>query len=157
MPCDVMKNLKPILPILLTLVGLGVGFFGGIEYKNYQQKKMVRNFTTGTGVQRFNRNGSVAGAETGGMMFRGGLLGSILILDDSSMTVRLTDGSTKLVLFSDSTKYANNQTGVRGDLVQGLNVVVFGTPNSDGSVTATDIQLNPELGRPQPSPSPSGN
>lgn len=85
-------------------------------------------------------------------MGRGGVIGSIISMDDKSITVKLADGSSKIVLFSDATTYSNTVRAAKSDLKVGENVAIFGAANSDGSVTATEIQLNPEFFRPSPSP-----
>jgi hypothetical protein len=149
-----MKDMKPVLPIILILVGLGVGFGGGYFFRNYQLTKMRGNFAAGGANGTFQRfNGAVGARGTGqnGMM-RGGTSGSILSMDDKSITVKMPDGSTKIVFLSDTTKYSNTAVSTRNDLKTGENVAVFGTPNSDGSVTATSIQLNPMNFVPQDSP-----
>lgn len=149
-----MRNLKPILPIILILVGLGVGFFAGYQYRNYRLKKTVGTMMNGNGTfQRFI--GGRNGGQNGGMMGRGGVFGSILSIDDKGITVKLTDGSSKIVLFSDATTYSNTVVATKSDLKTGENVAVFGTTNSDGSMTATNVQINPEFGRPQTSPVPT--
>ena len=79
------------------------------------------------------------------MMGRGGVAGSIVSMDDKSITVKMTDESTKIVLFSDATAYSNAATASKEDLKVGVDVVVFGATNSDGSVTATNVQINPAL------------
>jgi hypothetical protein len=146
-----MKNARVIVPIIAVLVGLGVGFFGGIEYKNYQANKLRSTFAAG-GAQRFTgtRTGqNVAGA-------RGGAVnGTILSMDAKSITVKMSDGSTKIVLFSGSTTYSNTATASASDLKVGSEVAVFGAANSDGSVTAANVQINPMSFRPQGSPSPT--
>lgn len=38
-----MKNVRMLVPIICVLVGLGVGFLGGFEYKNYQTMKRPSN------------------------------------------------------------------------------------------------------------------
>jgi hypothetical protein len=149
-----MKNTKVIVPIILVLVGLGAGFFGGIQYRNYQINKARSTFAAGgtNGAQRF-----IGGRGTGqnGMMRGGAVTGSILSMDSTSMTVKLADGTTKIVLFGGSTTYENTVTAQASDLKVGGDVAVFGTANSDGSVTATNIQINPQFGRSiTPSPTP---
>jgi hypothetical protein len=53
---------------------------------------------------------------------------------------------------------SKTQTTSKSDLTQGANVAVFGSPNSDGSVTAQNVQLNPMFRmRPDGSPMPSGS
>ena len=130
---DIFKNTKILVPVLCVLIGLGIGFFGGIQFKNYQLKKSAGNFQS--------RNGN---AQQGGV--RGGAVsGSILSMDDGGITVKLSDGSSKIVLFGDSTTYSNTIDASRADLKVGDNIAVFGSANSDGSVTATSVQINPKF------------
>lgn len=149
-----MKNAKVIVPIILVLVGLGAGFFGGIQYRNYQINKARGNFVLGASGQRFT--GTRGTGQNGiGMMRSGAVTGSILSMDAISLTVKLADGSTKIVLFSGTTTYENTIAAQASDLKVGGEVAVFGTSNSDGSVTATSIQINPQFGRVVPSPTPA--
>jgi hypothetical protein len=152
------KNTNPIFPIILVLVGLGAGFFGGIQYRNYQINKARTAVGGAAGTfQRFTgtRTGGAAGQN--GMM-RGGtgaVSGSVLSMDANSITVKLADGSSKIVLFSTSTTYSNIAVAAQTDLKVGSEVAVFGAANSDGSVTATSVQINPQFGRGTiPSPTP---
>ena len=150
-----MKSARTLVPIICVLVGLGVGFFGGTAYRNYQLSKTRGNFAAGgTGAQRFV--GGTRGTGQSGAMMRGGAVtGSILSMDSKSITVKLADGSTKIVLFSGSTTYSNTISALQTDLKVGGEVAVFGAANSDGSVTATNVQINPQFARPtEPSPSP---
>ncbi len=143
-----MKNTNVIVSIICILVGLGAGFFGGIQYRNYQLNQARANFGGGNGnFQRFTGTGRGGGARGGAVQ------GSILSMDASSITVKLADGSSKIVVLSGSTTYSNTASATQADLKTGSNVAVFGTPNSDGSVTATNVQLNPMMFRPQGSPS----
>jgi len=130
-----MKNVKSLIPIICVLVGLGVGFLAGFEFKAYQLKKSFSGNQTA--------NGKI---NTQQMGMRGGVvIGSILSMDDKSVTVKLSDGSSKIVLFSDSTTYTNTVDAAKSDLKVGENVAVSGTSNSDGSVTATSVQINPKF------------
>lgn len=131
-----MKNIKVIVPIISVLIGLGVGFFGGMEYRNYQIRNTRGNF------QRFVGGRIGSQGEVNSQAFRGGAIdGSVISMDDKSMTVKMNDGSTKIVLLSGSTSYSNTVAAAKTDLKAGDSVAVFGTPNSDGSVTASDVQL----------------
>lgn len=153
-----MTLLKPSVVGLLIVVGIGVGFGSGYFFRNQQLSKMRGNFAVGAnayGAQRFNGANRGMG-QTGGQngMMRGGTIGTILSVDDKSVTVKLIDGSSKIVLFSDSTTYSNTISSSKSDLKTGMNVNVMGTPNSDGSLTATNILLNPFMFKPQMSPVP---
>src|SRR4030042_3197282 len=151
-----MKNRKIIIPIIVLLVGLGAGFFGGIEFRNFQMSKARANFTVGGpngNFQRFIGNGNGQG---GNLMRGGAVSGSILSMDANSITVELADGSSKIVFFSGTTTYMNTISVAQTDLKVGTEVVVIGTANSDGSVTANSIQINPQFGKEaQPDPNPS--
>jgi hypothetical protein len=132
-----MKNAKTLVPIICVLVGLGVGFFAGFEFKAYQLKKSFGGNQTAGG--KGNTQQQQMGTR-GGVVF-----GSILSMDDKSITVKLADGSSKIVLFGDSTTYTNTVDAAKSDLKVGENVAVSGTSNSDGSVTAASVQINPKF------------
>jgi hypothetical protein len=156
----VKKNTKVIIPIILVIVGLGVGFFGGFEFRNYQLGKTRSAFTAGGAngaAQRFtgSRTGATGTGSAARMAGGGAVTGSILSTDASSMTVKLADGSTKIVLLSGTTTYSNTVSAAQTDLKTGVNVAVMGAANSDGSVTANNIQINPVSFRPQGSPVPA--
>ncbi|MCX6705870.1 MAG: DUF5666 domain-containing protein [Candidatus Woesebacteria bacterium] len=146
-----MKNKNLIIAILIVLVGAGAGFFGGMKYRDYQISKQRTSFAGGN----FQRNGTGAqgaGARLGGAR---GINGTILSSDDKSITVKLTDGSSKIILFSDTTQINQAATATKTDLKVGTTVAVFGQTNSDGSVTAQNIQLNPVIRVPDASPPPA--
>lgn len=159
-----MANVKPAVVGALIVVGLGVGFGGGYFFRNYQLTNLRGNFTQGglgmmngqnVSPQKFNGNtNGNRGMGQIGMVRGGATVGTILSMDDKSITVKMPDGSSKIVLFSDSTTYSNTVTSLKTDLKEGAEVSVFGTPNSDGSLTATNIQLNPIMFKPQMSPVP---
>lgn len=70
------------------------------------------------------------------------VVGEVINKDETSFTVKLPDGSSKIVLFSGKTSFNKTQEGSMSDLKEGEKVGVFGTENTDGSVTAQNIQLN---------------
>lgn len=80
-------NNKLILPIALLIAGLGAGFFGGMQYRNYQLQKARGSFGENGTFQRFM--GNRTGTNGGGMMGRGGVFGSIISIDASGITVKL--------------------------------------------------------------------
>lgn len=143
--------MKTNIVVLVTVLALAAGFGGGYLFRNRQFQAARGNFGTSGNFQRFtgNRNNGI-----GGMMGRGGVVGSIISMDVKSITVKMNDGSTKIVLFSDSTTYRNTVDSAKTDLKVGSEVAVFGTANSDGSVTATQVQLNPQFRSASPTPSP---
>lgn len=129
-----MKNNLVVITIIVIFVGAGA-FFAGTKY---QQNKQAAFFRQG-GQQARTGQGQLQGNRQG---FRP-VNGEIIASDDKSITVKLTDGSSKIVLISDKTAINKASTASKEDLKTGEKVAVFGTENTDGSVTAQNIQLNP--------------
>lgn len=122
-----MKNTNIVAGVLLT-VGLGIGFFGGMQYqKNQPQTGRQISF------RRFGQSGSNAGA----------VRGQVISEDNSSITVKLQDGSSKIVLLTSSTMFGQFTEASRSAVIAGSAISVFGTTNPDGSITAANVQLNP--------------
>ncbi len=95
-----------------------------------------------------NREGGPRGA---GMMggargARGGAgfaAGEVIAKDETGITVKSPDGSTKIIFVTESTEVMNAEKGTVSDVVVGKNVMVNGTPNQDGSVTAQSVNIRP--------------
>lgn len=123
-----MKNNILIITVIVVIVAAGLGFVGGMKY---EQMKLP------TTVQNQGRFGMRRTGANNGMTVRGKVMSS----DDTSVTVQLTDGSTKIVLVDSKTVYSQSATATKADVKDGENVAVFGMTNSDGSVTARAVQL----------------
>ncbi|MFA6533057.1 MAG: hypothetical protein WCT22_03610 [Patescibacteria group bacterium] len=135
-----MKN-NYLITTLLIIVFAGVGFYGGMKYQQSQRVNLSGQFGTGQG---FARNGRTGG--TGGVGNRSGFRpvnGEIISSDSNSITVKLQDGSSRIVILSSKTLINKATTATISDLKVGEKVAVFGTDNTDGSVTAQNVQLNP--------------
>ncbi len=117
--------------IVALIVGVG-GFFGGMKWQQAQARAGFGQFAQG-GLGRFGGRGAGTGAT----------VGKVVSADSNSITVQLADGSSKIVNFSGSTKIVKTSTASSSDLTTGTRVAIFGTTNSDGSVTAQNIQINP--------------
>lgn len=120
-----------ITAITVLILGGGVGFYGGMKYQ--QSKTPTRQFGNFAG-----RNGS-GGTNNA---FRP-VNGQILSAGDNSITVKIQDGSSKIIILTDKTQINKAAQGTVIDLQVGATVAVFGQFNSDGSVTAQSVQLNP--------------
>ena len=131
---------------LLILVIAGASFFGGMKY---QESKVIGNRQFGNGNTQ-NRAGAggqgivrMGGAGGSANRMGGQILGEIISADDKSITVKLADGSSKIILLSTTTSIIKSSEANKTDLTTGTKVGVFGQTNTDGSVTAQNIQLNP--------------
>lgn len=132
-----MKN-PVIITVIIALVG-GAAFFGGMQYQKTQTSSPMQGQFRGP-------NGS---APQGGFQGRAGgtnqgmmpVSGEIISQDDTSITVKMQDGSSKIVILSDDTTINKASEGTKSDLKTGETVTAFGTTNSDGSITAQNVSI----------------
>jgi len=142
---NINKNTIMILAVILILVALGGGFFAGMQYQKSQLRSLAIN---GQFADRGFGNGQGAFQRgMGGQRFTP-LRGEVLSIGTGTMTVKQQDGTTKIVVIPSSAVFLKTQTGALSDLKSGDTVMVVGSSNSDGSVTATDVQINPQQFRP---------
>jgi len=128
------ENLKILLIILALVIGGGIGFFAGIKYQQGKQRNVARQF--------LGQMGGRQGTGTNRLGLRP-VNGEIISADEKSITVKLQDGSSRIVIVSENTQINKAEQATKTDLKIGEKVAVFGQENSDGSVTAQNIQLNP--------------
>lgn len=133
---------KFIIIILIShLAAIGVGVYGGMKYS---QSKIPQR----TGQGNFGNLQRSGAANIGG--FRGSgsggfTAGEIIAKDSSSITVKLNDGGSKIVFYSDTTEVDKFAKGTANDLQIGESVTVNGGANQDGSITAKSIQIRPAM------------
>lgn len=133
--------MKPLVVVLIT-IGVGaIAFYGGMQYQLSNQTGGGRNFMLNQ--QGAGRNGSNVGTRRMG----GGqpISGEIINMDTDSLTVKLIDGSSRIVLLNDKTIYNKTASVEKTELKVGEKVGIFGSTNSDGSVSAQNVQLNPQF------------
>jgi hypothetical protein len=134
--------------IIGGLVIGGGSFYGGMQYQKSQPPTGARGqFQAGQG------NGPGRGFAAGGVGGRNGAggpgagagftAGEVVSKDSTSITLKLRDGGSKIILTSSSTKVGKMTDGSLDDLKAGTEVTVTGATNSDGSVSASMIQLRP--------------
>jgi len=132
-----MKKIIPIIIILIIAMG-GGAFYGGMKYA---QSKTQQRFT-----QRFGQPGSATGTFGGNLGNRTGAgfaTGEIISKDEKNVTIKLRDGGSKIIFYSDTTEVGKFVSGTPNDLEIGKTVIVNGKANQDGSITADSIQLRP--------------
>lgn len=154
-----MNKLVTTIIAVAIIVG-GGAFYGGMKYtesKNSRDRFWqadFQNLSPEERQQRFQELGAnVSGAfrdHEGG--FRGGfgsgqdggirsLSGEIISQSEDSLTIKLSDDSTKIVFINNSTQITKSVEGSLDDLVPGEQIFVSGDENPDGSYTAQTIQL----------------
>lgn len=124
--------------VATAIVAGGAGFGGGMAYSKSKTiaSRGAGQFGTGT-----NRPGdAAAGRLRSGTGF---VNGSILSKDEKSITVKDGAGGSKIIFFGTSTTIGKTTDGTANDLEVGKSVMVSGTSNTDGSVTAKSIQIRP--------------
>ena len=87
-----MKPIKPLYVIILIIIFAGAGFYGGTLYQKNQTRASFARGGFGAGGGAGGRFGGGQGA-TGMMPVRGQVVSS----SDNSVTVKLMDGSSKIV------------------------------------------------------------
>jgi hypothetical protein len=135
-----MKKIIPIIVIVVIIVGAGA-FFGGMKYA---ESKTLSRRPSG---QMGTFSGLNGGANNNNAQ-AGFTAGDIIAKDANSVTIKLRDGGSKIVFFSDSTQVTKTVNGDGSDLEVGKSVTVSGSTNSDGSITAKQIQVRPAITQP---------
>jgi hypothetical protein len=133
-----MKSNHIIIMIVAMLVIAVV--CGVVGYKIGGKMSQVKRFAQFNGVKG---QGNMMVGGKGGQVRAGGraINGEILSVDTNGVTVKIADGSSKIVLMSDKTVVNKAEVAKVTDLKTGDKVMVFGTENSDGSVSANNVQL----------------
>jgi hypothetical protein len=126
-----------IAAVALIVVG-GGAFYGGMMYGQNSLRSSLQNFANLSPQQRQQLGGAFRRNNNGNNGFASG---DIIANDDKSITVKLSNGSSKIVFFSGSTQISKSVSGSSSDLTTGKTVSVNGTANQDGSITAQSIQL----------------
>jgi hypothetical protein len=117
-----------------------VALVGGVMYGKSTAgagKSLAGSFSSSTRGTYAGRGGAASG---------GLVTGTVASITGSSMTVQLANGNSEVVLYSSSTPVTEPTTVSVSKLTVGAMVMVGGSSNSDGSLTATTIQIG--TGRP---------
>lgn len=132
-----------------TMAGLVVGaiviaggaFYAGMSYGDDSGPVAGQGqFASG----QFQRGqGGQLGGTRAGRAGTGFTAGEVITKDDTGITVKMQDGSTRIVLTSPTTQVMKSTSGSLADVAVGSEVMVTGTANGDGSVTAQTVQLRP--------------
>jgi len=132
---------KKIILIIVALAIIGGGaFYGGMKYGQSKNPRLSseqrQQFLQGSIEGNLQRGtGRVPGANF--------LTGEVIAKDGQSLTLKMPDGGSKIVFFSDSTEISKTTEGAIEDVEIGKQIMVSGEQNSDGSYTAKTIQFSP--------------
>lgn len=143
-----MSKLFFIIIITALVVGSGA-FYGGMIYGQSKSplgnvsRQNLQNLTTEQRQQLFQGNIGGSSGGTGRGSGSGFLNGEVLNKDEKSLTLKMSDGGSKIVFFSSSTQISKTTDGSINDIEVGKQITVSGDQNSDGSYTAKTIQLRP--------------
>ncbi|MEY4747425.1 MAG: hypothetical protein RLZZ416_474 [Candidatus Parcubacteria bacterium] len=143
--------------VIGLIIGGGGGFYGGMKYQQGQRSTF--------GNSQFPANAGNFAGRAGAGSARGGVnavFGKVIAKDATSITVELIQGGpsatstnggssgTRIALYDASTEVSKTVAGSSADLKVGESVVVNGTQNTDGSITARMIQIRPAGSVPRP-------
>jgi hypothetical protein len=132
------KNGKSIIGIgIVAILAVGGGmFFAGMKYGE-SRAPGTRGPAQSAGRGNF-RGGAGRNGQNGGFTS-----GTILSMDNQSITVKMRSGGSKTIYYSGSTQVGKMDRGSVSDLKTGDQVLATGTSNPDGSIAAQDIEVTP--------------
>lgn len=129
---------QAIITVIVAVVVGATAFFGGMKYAQGQASK-----TAAQARQRFAQFAGGGGGFGRAGANGGATSGQVIAKDDTSITVKQQDGSTKIIFYSGSTQFRKFADGTNADVQVGSDITAAGTANSDGSITAQSVQLRP--------------
>lgn len=121
--------------ISIILAG-GGGYYIGSHKQGAQSARIGAQF--GQGGIGGQRGGFARGGPNGNM-----INGDVVSLSSNILTVKGRDGGSRVILLTGSTKVSKSVAGDKADVKEGTSVLILGTQNSDGSVTADTVQIRP--------------
>ncbi len=131
-----MKYKQLITTVVAVLIVGGAAFYGGMQYQKNQ-----RSTFGPAGNQRLandnNQNGN--GRQNG---LGRPVSGEITSMDTGTLTIKTQDGSSKIIVYSSSTKVNKMTEASSSDLEIGEQITAMGSDGTDGTVTAQTISLN---------------
>ncbi len=135
-----MKKYKlHIIWAIVTAIALGGGFFWG---KSIVASTAINRTGTGRFAFASSTSGGFAGRAGLGAGAGGGFaVGQVASIDSNSLMLQLPNGNSENVYYSSSTQVIIPQPSSISKIKSGTMVMIGGTQNIDGSMTATTIQV----------------
>jgi len=123
------------IAVVALVVGIGMGYAGAnVFLSGAPGQNMQGNFSA---IKGGNLNSMRAGGTANGGM----LSGTVATKDSESITINTKDGSSHVVLITTATSFLKSVSGEESDVAVDATVIVSGTTNSDGSITAQSVQI----------------
>ncbi|HVW82933.1 MAG TPA: DUF5666 domain-containing protein [Candidatus Paceibacterota bacterium] len=130
------KNLI-VTGAVALIVGAGLGYFGSTAFAKAPARGAAfaarGSFTASSSA--FARGGNQAAGAV--------LAGTVAAKDAGSITLDTRDGSSHVVLLTPATAVEKTVAGSLADIAVGSAVSVTGSTNSDGSLSASAVELRP--------------
>lgn len=136
-----MKIVYIVIIVIIVIITGGAAFFGGMQYQKSTLSTEGANNNMGPENRQMMDNGDNENRNNRERMGMQPVTGEVTSQDDESITVQLSDGSTKIVYINDDTTISNTEEAALSDISQGKTVMVIGESNDDGSIDANMIQM----------------
>lgn len=139
-------NTKIIAGAVIGIIAVGgLSFFAGTKVASSDPRGGFggRDFPAGA-QERFGQMGQMGpgGMARGGVPMGGGFVaGEIISKDERSITVSLQDGGSRIIFLTENTPVSKQTSSSIADLSVGEQVMVTGSTNQDGSVSAQSVQV----------------
>ncbi len=125
--------------VIFAVVGVILfisGFYSGTKFVDSKQPNFVdKNIMSG----QFNTQNNALGSKTNAL--GGGVNGEILLKDENTITLKLRDGNSKIIFYSEKTTISKMASSTSEGLMVGDQATISGSSNSDGSINADSIQV----------------
>lgn len=139
------NNIKKIIILAVLVLVIGAGaFYGGVKYSQSKALSQRQQLFQSQANMAANFQRGISGRGIAGSNFIGG---EVINKDEQSITLKIQDGSSKIIFFSDATAILKTEEGNIEDIDIGQQIVITGQENSDGSYTAQTIQGRESLFR----------
>ncbi len=116
-----------ITTVVTVIIVAAAAFFGGMQYQKNQTASSIPNFANGQFSQNVQRQRGQNGQLGRRLGFSSGTIGEVVNVDSDSITVKLQDGSSKIVNLSGSTTYSKTDTASKSDIKVGQRIAAFGS------------------------------
>ena len=144
------RTVQIILGIIALILVAGGSFYGGMLYGEQKATASLPDFLREGGLPggdtgqpgAFGMRGQ-AGAMPGGGAFAGMTVGQIESVDGNNLMITDNAGKQIKVTVTDTTLIEKQASVTVGDLEIGETIMISGSENEDGSITARSVQSAP--------------